>query len=79
MSTTAPFLPETTTVSINGVHANLSSAQVTTAFGAGNVKTASKSFTIAYNSHQVQFRAGVPMVVDAKLAAALVAAGAPVS
>lgn len=74
-----PYLSETVPVQIGGAESSQSAAQMTTLFGAGNIKTASKTFAFHYRGHVVHFPKGYPVVVDAGLAAALAAAGAPVS
>lgn len=74
-----PYLPETVPVQINGAESSQSVAQMTALFGAGNIRTATKTFSFHYRGHTVQFHKGVPVVVDAGLAAALTAASAPVA
>jgi hypothetical protein len=74
-----PFLPDTTVVMTNGAVSALSAAQVNTAFGAGNCRTSSKNFAFHYKGHTINFPKGVPVPVDAALAAVLTAAGAPVT
>lgn len=73
------LIPDNVANASRGVVGNLTAAQVMTTYGAGNVKTASKTFTFHYKGHSVSFPKGVPVVVDAGLAAALLAANAPVS
>jgi hypothetical protein len=63
----------------NGVTQELTAAQLSTAYGAGNIKTPSKDFVFPYKGHHIKFTNGKPKVVDAQLAAALTAAGAPVA
>lgn len=75
----SPFVNDTVANHANGVVGAYSPAQITAAYGAGNVKTASKNFVFHYRGHSVTFHKGVPVVVDAGLAAALAAASAPVS
>jgi hypothetical protein len=74
-----PFLPDTTSSHANGVMGNLSAAQVNTAFGAGNCRTSSVNFAFHHRGQTITFSKGVPVPVDAALAAALTAAGAPVT
>lgn len=63
---------------VNGTLQQLTPAQLATQYGAGNIRTPSKNFALNFRGHHVQFASGVPVVVDAKLAAALTAVGAPV-
>lgn len=63
---------------INGSVQQLSPVQLATLYGAGNIRTPSKNFALNFRHHHVVFTSGVPVVVDASLAAALTAAGAPV-
>jgi hypothetical protein len=64
----------------NGQHAELSAAQISTKYGAGNVKTSSVDYTFTFKGQHIYFRKGVPVVItDAAMLAALTAAGAPVS
>lgn len=74
-----PFIPDTIASASRGVIGNLTPAQVVTTYGAGNVKTASKNFVFHYKGHSISFPKGVPIPVDPGLAAALLAANAPVS
>lgn len=62
----------------NGSLAQLTGTQLGTLYGAGNVKTPTKDFTLNYKGHHVQFFNGVPVVCDAQLLAALTAISAPV-
>lgn len=74
-----PFLPDLSSVFANGTVGSLSAAQVNAAFGAGNCRTSSRNFAFHYKGHTINFLKGVPVPADAGLAAALTAAGAPVS
>jgi hypothetical protein len=62
----------------NGQIQSLSAAQVSTKYGAGNIKTPSRNFSLRFQGALMQFFANVPFVVTPDLAAALVAANAPV-
>lgn len=73
------YIGDTVANHSNGTVGNLTPAQVTATYGSGNVKTASRTFSIHYNGHVVTFPKSVPVVVDAKLAAYLTAGGYPVS
>lgn len=73
-----PFVPDTIADHANGVTGSQTPATLATKYGAGNIKTASKNFTIHYRGHSVHFVKGVPVVVDVGLAAALAAISAPV-
>jgi hypothetical protein len=74
-----PYISDLSSSSTNGVTSALSAAQVNTAFGAGNCRTSSVNFAFHYKGHTITFPKGVPVPVDAALAAALTAAGAPVT
>lgn len=63
----------------NGHTVMLTSAQLSTKYGSGNIKTPSANFAIMYKGQHVQFVKNVPLVVDSGLATALSNAGAPVS
>lgn len=63
---------------INGVHQELTPAQAATAYGAPNVKTPTKNFTLNYKGMHLNGFKGIPIVCDAALLAALAATGAPV-
>ena len=74
------YVPDSLPVAVApGQIANLTAAQASTLFGAGNIKTPTAHFVISYRGQQIVGRKGVPMVVDAGLLAALTAAGAPVA
>jgi hypothetical protein len=73
-----PYIPDTITDVANGVHA----ARTAAAFSAahpGVTLTPSASFRFHYNGHLLTFTKNVPFITDAKLTAALTAAGAPVA
>lgn len=57
----------------------LTPAQVVTKYGAGNVKTPTKNFTLNYKGLHMNCFKGIPIVCDASLLAALVATSAPVT
>jgi hypothetical protein len=63
----------------NGQMQQLTAAQLSTKYGAGNLRTPSANFTLRFEGQIVHFYKNVPMVVTAALAAALTAASAPVS
>lgn len=63
----------------NGQLQQLTAAQLTTKYGAGNIKTPSATFTLRFEGQIVHFYKNIPMVVSTALAAALAAANAPVS
>ncbi|MFC4526408.1 hypothetical protein ISN76_12950 [Dyella halodurans] len=56
----------------------LTAAQLTTKYGAGNIKTPTKNFSINYKGQHLVGYKNIPIVCDAPLLAALAAAGAPV-
>jgi hypothetical protein len=76
MTIGSAFVPDTTAVSINGVISNLTESQMSTQFGASNIKTPTKDFSFAYGGHTLYFRSGMPVVMHAGLQAALTAAAA---
>lgn len=71
--------PTTVTNVVNGVIQEQTAAQISAQYGAGNVKTASRSFAINHKGLHVNFFKGMPVVCDAALIAALAATGAPVA
>ncbi len=70
--------PTTVTNVVNGVHQELTAAQVSTAYGSGNIKTPTKNFTLNYKGLHINGFKNIPIVCDAALLAALAAVGAPV-
>lgn len=73
-----PYVPDTVPYVAGGITQQLTAAQMNTAFGAGNVKTATKTFSIVVGGHTVSFVKGVPRACDAALLAALIAHNCPV-
>lgn len=73
-----PYLAETTPYVSNGVTQQLTPSQMNTTFGASNVKTANKSFSVVYNGHTLHFAKNMPRYCDAGLQALLTALNAPV-
>lgn len=72
------YIPDTTAFHAAGVTQQFTVAQMGTQFGAGNIKTATTSFTFNQNGHFVNFTKGRPVFCDAALLAKLAALGAPV-
>lgn len=74
-----PYIADTVTHAVgNGQVQQLTAAQLTTKFGAGNIKTPTSNFTINVGGQTIHFYRNVPMVTTPALTAALVAANAPV-
>lgn len=74
------YLNDTTAVAVgNGQHAELSAAQMTTKYGAGNLKTPTKDFTVHVDGHVFTGRKNVPFVTTPEMLAKLLAAGAPIA
>lgn len=65
-------------VSSSGVLQELTAAQAATKFGAGNIKTPLKNFTLNYKGLHMNCFKNVPIVCDAALIAAFAATSAPV-
>lgn len=61
-----------------GVLQELTPAALVAKYGAGNVKTPTKNFSIKFGNGHVNGLKGIPIVCDAALLAALAAASAPV-
>ena len=78
MTIGSPTVLDTVPVAIGSVIQNHSQAALTNVFGAGNIKTPTKSFSIFYNGHTLSFNKGVPFVADSALQATLTANSAPV-
>ena len=75
-----PFIADTVPHAVgNGQLQGFTSAQLTTKYGAGNIKTPSANFAIRHEGQLLHFYKNVPFVVTTSLAAALAAANAPVS
>lgn len=75
-----PFITDTISHAVgNGQLQQLTAAQISTKYGAGNVKTPSANFTLRFEGQLLHFYKNVPFVVTTSLAAALTAANAPVS
>ena len=72
------YIPDTAAYHAAGVTQSLTLAQINALYGAGNVKTATTSFTFSRNGHYVNFSKGRPVFCDADLLAQLSALGAPV-
>ena len=72
MAETVPF------ISATGVHVALTPAAMNATFGASNVKTATRSFSIVSQGHTIHFVRNVPHYCDAALLALLAAVSAPV-
>ncbi|PUA19587.1 hypothetical protein [Glaciimonas sp. PCH181] len=72
------YLTETVPYVASGVTQQLTPAQMNATFGAGNVKTATKSFSIVQNGQTINFIKNVPRYCDAGLLALLVLHNAPV-
>ncbi|QBP09368.1 hypothetical protein [Cupriavidus metallidurans] len=62
----------------NGQMQELTAAQISAKYGAGNVKTPTRNFSINYRGQHIVGYKNVPIVCDAALLAALAATGAPV-
>jgi hypothetical protein len=60
----------------NGQISDLTAAQASTKFGAGNIRTPVANFTLIIGGHVMHGRRGVPILCDAAMLAAL--AGTPV-
>lgn len=74
-----PYIPDAMPHAVgNGQIQSLSAAQVSTKYGAGNVRTPTRNFTLRFQGTLMQFTANVPFVVTPDLATALTAANAPV-
>ena len=61
-----------------GVLQELTPAQITTKYGAGNIKTPTKNFTLNYKGLHLNCFKNMPIVCDAALLAAFAATNAPV-
>lgn len=74
------LIPETVSHAVgNGQLQSLTAAQVSTKYGAGNIKTPTANFTLRFQGSNMQFYKGVPFIItDAAMNAALTAANAPV-
>lgn len=79
MAIGTPFVPDTVPVISGGVISNQTAAQLTATFGSGNIKTPTKNFSLNINGHTVAFRAGVPVVTDARMLALFTLHGCPVA
>lgn len=73
------LIPDLISHQSGGVTQALTAAQLSTKFGAGNIRTPSKNFSITYQGQHLSFTKNVPFVVDAGLAAYLTSINAPVS
>ena len=62
----------------NGQIQELTATQVTTKYGASNIKTPTRNFTLNYRGMHLTCLKSVPIVCDAALLAAFAATGAPV-
>lgn len=78
MAMGTPYINDTVPVAINGIISEHTPTQLVNRFGAGNVKTPTKNFTVKHNGCVMAFRAGVPVVVDAALLATFTAHNCPV-
>lgn len=78
MTIGAPNVADTVPVAIGSVVQNHTPAMLSTLYGAGNIRTPTKNFSIRYNGHTLSYQKNVPFVVDAALLAALTAVNAPV-
>ncbi len=65
-------------VSANGTIQELAPAAVATVYGAGNIKTPTRNFTLNYKGIHLNCIKNVPIVCDAALLAAFTATSAPV-
>lgn len=63
---------------VNNVLGQLTSGQMSTAYSGLTQKTPTKNFTFTYLGQHISFENGHPVMCSTALAAALVAAGAPV-
>ena len=79
MTIGASTVQDTVPVAIGQSITNQTPSQLATTFGAGNIRTPTKNFSLKYNGHTLSYTKNVPFVVDAPLLAALTAANAPVS
>lgn len=73
------YIPDSVPVATGGVIVNQTASQLASSFGAGNIKTPTKDFSLSIGGHTVSFRAGVPVVTDARMLAAFAAHSAPVA
>ena len=74
-----PYLTDSIAhVAGNGQHQELSSAALSTKYGAGNVKTPTANFTVNVKGHIFSGKRNVPFVTSPEMLAALTAAGAPI-
>jgi hypothetical protein len=79
MALGTPYIADTIPNAVgNGQMQQLTTAQLTTQYGAGNIKTPTKNFSITVGGHTIHGYAGVPIVTNPALLAALTAANAPV-
>lgn len=79
MTIGTPYVDESIAVAVgNGQHQQMTAAQVSTLYGAGNVKTPTAHFSIPVGPNLVTCRKNLPIVKSPELSAALTAAGAPV-
>lgn len=58
---------------------NQTVAQMTATYGAGNIKTPTKDFSLSVNGHLVAYRKGVPVVTNAALNALFALHNCPVT
>lgn len=65
-------------VTSNGILAEISPATAATIYGAPNIKTPTKNFTLNYRGMHLNCFKNVPLICDAALLAALAAISAPV-
>ncbi|WP_416052761.1 hypothetical protein [Cupriavidus basilensis] len=75
----ASLIPDMVPSVVGGVVSNQTVAQMTTTYGAGNIKTPTKDFSLNVNGHTVGYRKGVPVVTNAALNALFTLHNCPVS
>lgn len=79
MALGSSLVPDLIPVSTGGATIdNLTAAQLSTKFGAGNVKTPTQDFAITVEGKTLTFKKGVPVVMDTHLQAHFTTHSAPV-
>lgn len=73
------LVPDMVGVAVGSTISNQTVAQLTATYGAGNIKTPTKDFSLNVNGHVVAFKKGVPVVTNAQLNALFTLHNCPVS
>lgn len=72
------LVPDMIPSAVGNVISNQTVAQMTASYGAGNIKTPTKDFSLNVNGHTVSFRKGVPVPTNAALNALFTLHNCPV-